>query len=222
MIRFKILCALLFSISLYYFAIQPVITMLSVYDITELKNVIPEKPRLTISQLVLAPTSIDFEGEKIGENTKEPGEIRLIKDPYGDKVIYFTPNDITFVKDNSTLKIINILSIVSSIILLALSISIFVLFIKVINAFRKSEIFDRRIITKISWIGICLLSIGVVLPLTSYVYYLLLKDIIAVEGYRLTTPFVEWGVILFGIAVLVINEILRKATEIKEEQDLTI
>ena len=69
MIRFKILCALLFSISLYYFAIQPVITMLSVYDITELKNVIPEKPRLTISQLVLAPTSIDFEGEKIGENT---------------------------------------------------------------------------------------------------------------------------------------------------------
>ena len=88
--------------------------------------------------------------------------------------------------------------------------------------FRKNEIFDRRIITKISWIGICLLSIGVVLPLTSYVYYLLLKDIIAVEGYRLTTPFVEWGVILFGIAVLVINEILRKATEIKEEQDLTI
>ena len=105
---------------------------------------------------------------------------------------------------------------------MALGISIFVLFIKVINAFRKSEIFDKGILSKISWIGISLILMGIVQAIMAYITLTLANQFIAVDGYTLISPVAEWNMIIFGISILVLNEILRVATTIKEEQDLTI
>ena len=224
MIRFKILCGLLFAVCTYSFVIQPITEILSALQTTSLSNVIPEKATVNLPPLlILKPNNIDLSGNEIGVNTKEPGEIRIVSSYEQPQSIIFTPTKgDNFTQKNNTLLAINLTSVFGGLIIVALGISIFVLFIKVINAFRKSEIFDKGILSKISWIGISLILMGIVQAIMAYITLTLANQFIAVDGYTLISPVAEWNMIIFGISILVLNEILRVATTIKEEQDLTI
>ncbi len=223
MIRFKILCGLLFAVCIYSFVIQPITEVLSVFQTTSLSNVIPEKATVNLPLLILKPNNIDLSGNEIGVNTKEPGEIRIVSSYEQPQSIIFTPTKgYNFTQKNNTLLAINLTSVFGGLIIVALGISIFVLFIKVINAFRKSEIFDKGILSKISWIGISLILMSIVQAIMAYITLTLANQFIAVDGYTLISPVAEWNMIIFGISILVLNEILRVATTIKEEQDLTI
>lgn len=78
MIRFKILCGLLFAVCIYSFVIQPITEVLSLLQTTSLSNVFTEQATVNLPLLILKPNNIDLSGNEIGVNTKEPGEIRIV------------------------------------------------------------------------------------------------------------------------------------------------
>ena len=224
MIRFKILCGLLFSGCLYYFLFQPVITMVSTFDNTQKIDVQSLSQKYTLPfASVIKPKQFSIFGEKIGENKKEPGEIFVTKNYEQTQSILFAPTaGKAFAEKNNLSNKFLLLNGIAGFLGFIAFIAIFYLFIKVINSFRKSEIFDTKNISRINWIGICLILCGLIQNLLSYLNTVLAKSIIEVDGYTVCMPKLEWGIVIFGLSVLLMNEILRQATAIKEEQDLTI
>jgi len=102
-------------------------------------------------------------------------------------------------------------------------IAFFILFIKLIRSFSSSLIFDKTNSRRLLWMGICMIGIGVCQTAMVISQVLTAKAEVLLDGYEITYyPALDLKCILFGLGILVMNEILRLATSIKEDQDLTI
>ena len=98
-----------------------------------------------------------------------------------------------------------------------------VVFVKIMRLFMRSQVFEHKIITLLNHLGIAFLVLAIVTTSWNFGRTYLAGHLIDVEGLMVSyRQCIEWNNLLLGLVILVITEILRQATTIKEEQDLTI
>ena len=98
-----------------------------------------------------------------------------------------------------------------------------VVFVKIMRLFIRSQVFEHKIKSLLNHLGVAFLVLALVTTVWNFGRIYLAGHLIDVDG--LTVSYrhcIEWNNLLLGLVILVITEILRQATTIKEEQDLTI
>lgn len=100
---------------------------------------------------------------------------------------------------------------------------IVVLIIRVLYSVFRTKVFEAKNIKRISRIGWILLSIEIIFGLTQYLRFLGISHLVDFGPYHInfSTAF-DTSNIIVAIIILLMNELLRIATKMKEEQDLTI
>jgi hypothetical protein len=109
-----------------------------------------------------------------------------------------------------------------SLVMFALYIYVPILFCLLMRSLRKEIVFDRDNIRKIKRIGFSLVTIYLATTFFNMVSYesnLLLFDF---KDYTLKQEPVDVTLLLLGLVTLLIAEIISKASQMKEEQELTI
>ena len=107
--------------------------------------------------------------------------------------------------------------------IIAIFIYMVVVFVKLMSLFIRSQVFERKIILLLNHIGVAFLVLAVISTVWDLGRTYLAAHLIDIEGLEVSYQYcIEWSNLLLGLVVLVITEILRQATTIKEEQDLTI
>lgn len=108
-------------------------------------------------------------------------------------------------------------------VIIAIFVYLIVVFVKLMRLFIRSQVFEQRIISLLNHIGLAFLVLAVISTAWNFGRVYLAAHLIDVEGLVVNYQHcIEWNNFLLGLVVLVITEILRQATTIKEEQDLTI
>lgn len=108
-------------------------------------------------------------------------------------------------------------------IIIAIFIYMVVVFVKLMRLFIRSQVFEQKIISLLNHIGVAFLVLAVISTAWNFGRAYLTAHLIDVEGLAVNYQHcIEWNNLLLGLVILVITEILRQATTIKEEQDLTI
>lgn len=108
-------------------------------------------------------------------------------------------------------------------VLVGVFVYLMVLLAKIILSFRRGRLFDDRNIRRINIIGIGFLALGAMNTLWSALNVYLAKLAVELPDYEFSyAKVVDWDYIIIGFVILVMNEILRLATNMKREQDLTI
>lgn len=218
-LTFKILCTVLLTASLAYCFWYPF-----AYAISSLEkgggNSIHFADKLPVPYLYikLLPTSDSTKFSIETENKLTGEKVTIVPIDDSGEVIYTfrnTSNSIWSMKSY----IFYTIFICSACVF---GIAFFILFIKLIRSFSTSLIFDRTNSRRLLWMGICMISIGVFKTAMIISQVLTARAEIQLDGYEITYPPFDMECILFGIGILVMNEILRLATSIKEDQDLTI
>ena len=98
-----------------------------------------------------------------------------------------------------------------------------VLLVKIILSFRRGQMFNEQNIRRINIIGIGFLVLGVLNTLWSALNVYLASSVVTLQGYEFSyAKVVDWDYIIVGFVILLMNEVLRLATNMKKEQDLTI
>ena len=107
--------------------------------------------------------------------------------------------------------------------ILAIFVYMVVVFVKIMRLFIRSQVFENRIISLLNHIGIAFVVLAIVSTAWKFGRTYLAGHLIDVEGLTVSySHCIEWSNLMLGLIILVITEILRQATMIKEEQDLTI
>ncbi|HEY6914490.1 MAG TPA: DUF2975 domain-containing protein, partial [Paludibacter sp.] len=97
------------------------------------------------------------------------------------------------------------------------------LVVKIIRSLQHSEVFDRNNLKRINRIGIILLITGLLGTATQAINTFSAQTIVNLSHYNFSySKTIEFYPIIMGVVILIMNEILRIGTEMKEEQDLTI
>ena len=109
-----------------------------------------------------------------------------------------------------------------SILTLVLFVVLAVLTLKVIAGFIREQVFDRTQSVRLTWSAICLMLCEACRIGSAAVLYLLAKQHLHLEGWKVVFPEVNIGGIVVALLLLLLNELLRKATQFKKENDLTI
>lgn len=98
-----------------------------------------------------------------------------------------------------------------------------VVFVKIMRLFIRSQVFEHKIILLLNHLGVAFLGLAIATTTWNFGRTYLAGHLIDVEGLMVSYRHcIEWNNLLLGLVILVITEILRQATTIKEEQDLTI
>ncbi len=216
LLAFKTMCAILFVASLVVFLWYPISSMIDRAELmkryyTGNKTVCGEFYAAT-----LIPVSDETIFMPIGENKKDGSKVL-------SPLLNNSPTTVIVESKSCSNKKIDVVSILLlPLILGAFSITFFILFIRLISSFSKSRIFDRGNSLRLMWMGISLIVINISFNALQFYMARQAIDAIELEKYVFTYPEFEWGGLLFGLGILVMNEVLRIATSIKEEQDLTI
>lgn len=216
LLAFKIMCAILFVASLVVFLWYPISRTISIIELEKQYNKSNKAVCGDLYAATIVPVSDETIFMPIGENKKD-----------GAKVLspVFNGVQTTVIverKSCSNSKIDFVPVLLLPLIIGAFSITFFILFIRLISSFSRSRIFDRGNSLRLMWMGICLIMLNI--SYNALQFYTARRAIneIELDGYAFTYPELEWGCLLFGLGILVMNEVLRIATSIKEEQDLTI
>ena len=107
--------------------------------------------------------------------------------------------------------------------IIAIFVYLTVVFVKIIRLFIRSQVFEHKIISLLNHLGIAFLVLAIVATAWNFGRTYLAGHLIEVDGLMVSYRHcIEWSNLLLGLVILVITEILRQATTIKEEQDLTI
>ncbi|MDD3078557.1 MAG: DUF2975 domain-containing protein [Paludibacter sp.] len=107
--------------------------------------------------------------------------------------------------------------------LLVLGIWIPFLVVKILRSLQHSVVFDRFNLKRINRIAIFLLVMGIAGSLVQAINVFIAQHLIDLANYEFSyAKVIDFNAIIMGIVILVMNEVLRIAIEIKEEQDLTI
>lgn len=118
---------------------------------------------------------------------------------------------------------LNSLYIALTVIVLILGIWIPFLVVKILRSLQHSYVFDRINLKRINRIGIIILSIGLIGSVIQGINIISAEYLVDLTNYRFTySKVIDFNAIIMGVVILIMNEVMRIAIEIKEEQDLTI
>lgn len=107
--------------------------------------------------------------------------------------------------------------------ILVVVVVVLVFMVKIILSFRRSEVFENRNIRRINVIGRLFITAGILGTLWNFFNLYFAQKILQLSQYSFSfSQIVEWEDILIGLVILLMNEILIVATQMKEENDLTI
>ena len=157
-------------------------------------------------------------------NYMESNEINL---KTGDKAL-IKPNNISIIVHalpNKPIWWVALQTIfgLTSLSLLVLGVMIPFLVVKILRSLQHSEVFDRINLSRIHRIGLILLFIGIGGTLIQTINVISAQYVVDLENYHFTySKVIDFNAIIMGVVILIMNEVLRIAIEIKEEQDLTI
>lgn len=118
---------------------------------------------------------------------------------------------------------LNALMMVLTLIVLILGVWIPFLVVKILRSLQHSLVFDRINLTRINRIGMILLAIGITGSIIQFVNIISAEHLVDLAHYRFTyAKVIDFSTIIMGVVILIMNEVMRIAVEMKEEQDLTI
>lgn len=154
----------------------------------------------------------------------EPNEIN-IKD--GKEVLVRATNVSLLMSDTPNKPVwwmaLNSLYIALTVIVLILGVWIPFLVVKILRSLQHSYVFERINLKRINRIGIIILSIGLIGSVIQVINILSAEYLVDLTNYRFTySKVIDFNAIIMGVVILIMNEVMRIAIEIKEEQDLTI
>lgn len=97
-----------------------------------------------------------------------------------------------------------------------------VLFIQLIVAINKSDIFNWKNVRRLRWLGVALLLnfISEAVPALMNDYEL--SSVFSLSGYSMETSIDSVMLVILGLVSLIVGEVFAIGLKIKEEQDLTI
>lgn len=97
-----------------------------------------------------------------------------------------------------------------------------VVFVKIIVSFHRSQIFDERNIRRFRIIGIGFLVLALLGTIYNGMELFFVNRAIALADYDISARFIDWDDLIIGLIILLMNEVLQIATQMKNEHDLTI
>lgn len=119
--------------------------------------------------------------------------------------------------------VLNALMMAFTIIVLVLSIWIPFLVVKILRSLQHSVVFDRINLQRINRIGLILLGIGIIGSIIQFINIISAEQLVDLVHYRFSySKVIDFTTIIMGVVILIMNEVMRIAVEMKEEQDLTI
>lgn len=129
-------------------------------------------------------------------------------------------------EEPTTFLAISAFLIFSFLMILALPVIIYVpiLFYKSMHSIYKGNIFTRENVRRINLLGyiyIVFLFFGAILMAVDYFNY---KSMVQLDGYHVAPPDITRAAfpLLFGVIILLVGRVMKKALIMKEEQELTI
>ena len=163
----------------------------------------------------------------ISVDSREP--VREINAKTGD-TIYVIDNVVTIYeyseelfKVGGNLRALEITLDIVMWLVVVLYIYLIVQFVKVIRSFTRSKVFEKQVVRRLSLIGIGFIAMGVVGTLWNIGRTYLVGELIEIERFEiLYRTTIEWDSLIMGFIILVMNEIVKQALVMKEENDLTI
>lgn len=97
------------------------------------------------------------------------------------------------------------------------------LVVKILRSLQHSEVFDRINLSRINRIGLLLLSVGILGTLIQLINVVSAQYMVDLTHYSFSyAKVIDFDALIMAVVILIMNEVLRIAIEIKEEQDLTI
>ncbi len=118
------------------------------------------------------------------------------------------------------LQVIYGILIVSS---LVLGVWIPFLVVKILQSLQHSEVFDRINMKRINRIGLILVAMGIVGSIIQFINVISAQYMVDLTHYSFSYDKVfDFNTLIMGVVILIMNEVLKIAIVIKEEQDLTI
>lgn len=97
-----------------------------------------------------------------------------------------------------------------------------VVFVKIIVSFHRSQIFDERNIRRFRIIGIGFLVLALLGTIYNGMELFFVNRAIELADYTISARFIDWDDLIIGLIILLMNEVLQIATQMKNEHDLTI
>lgn len=153
-----------------------------------------------------------------------PNDINLIN---GTPVIV-QPTNISIISNDINekpvwLMMVDALDKALLVIVLVLGIWIPFLVIRILRSLQGAWVFERINLKRIQRIGMFLIAIGVLSSIIQLVNILSAEYLVDLAQYRFVySKVVDFNTLIMGIVILIMNEVLRIAIDLKEEQNLTI
>ena len=92
----------------------------------------------------------------------------------------------------------------------------------VVRSINKDRFFDPKNIGKLRSIGYALLALYAANIISGFLLYRVAAQVVQVDGYSLKFDWGNTTIVLLGFVVLMFAELLKVATQLKEEQDLVV
>ena len=102
------------------------------------------------------------------------------------------------------------------------SIILFVLILRLIAGFIQEQVFSRTQSRRLTWIAVLLLLADVMRICDSLILYQHASQHLHLEGWHVVLPEIDLGGIVVASVLFLFNELLRSATQLEKENDLTI
>jgi len=137
----------------------------------------------------------------------------------GSFMVYQTNPENPLTGSDKLLKGLNLfLSLITMIILIYIPIQTF----KIIRSVMKEVIFDQNNIKRLRKIGFAVLLLFICKYVSAYSDCLVASHALQIHNYKPVVKETHMIFLFLGIVICIFAEILKKATVIKEEQDLTV
>lgn len=96
--------------------------------------------------------------------------------------------------------------------------------IKFVMAINRKQVFDRRNIMRLAWIGGLLLAIALAQVVVGLIEDISVSNLkLTFDGYSLTSSWtIPWTELLLGLMALLMSQVWRRGCQLKEEHELTI
>jgi hypothetical protein len=137
-------------------------------------------------------------------------------------------NNVSVIMNNSATQplwwmIMNATYMALTIIVLILGVWIPFLVVKIIRSLQHSMVFERINLARINRIGLILLGIGIIGTIIQLINILSAEYMIELSHYNFSySKAIDFNALIMGIVILIMSEVMSIATDMKEEQDLTI
>jgi hypothetical protein len=121
------------------------------------------------------------------------------------------------------LMVLDALYMALTVIVLILGIWIPFLVVKILRSLQRSWVFERINLKRINRIGLFLVGIGLLGSVIQFINIISAEYMVDLAKYSFTyNKVIDFNALIMGIVILIMNEVMRIAVELKEEQDLTI